>query len=179
VPSRTALSRMLLVEGDPSFTNLRYVPSGKLGPQSLHPASPPPPLGPQGLPLIKPPYSRLTAYDLNTGAIAWQVPTGPGQAAIRNHPALSGLDLPPLGGQAGQGGPLVTKSLLVYGLMPASASDRPRLVAYDKATGAILAEVALPAPPLGTPMTYLANGRQHIALTLLSGELVALALPGR
>ena len=58
---------------------------------------------------MKPPYSRMTAYNLNTGTIAWQVPTGPGQDGIRNHPALAGLKLPELGGQGGLGGPLVTE----------------------------------------------------------------------
>ena len=50
-------------------------------------------------------------------------------------------------------------------------------MAYDKATGALLGAVPLPGSPLGTPMTYLANGKQHIALTLLGGQLVSLALP--
>ena len=86
-------------------------------PKAIHPAPLPPPNGPEGLPLIKPPYSRMTAYNLNTGEIAWQVPTGPGQDGIRNHQALKGLNLPALGGQGGQGGPLVTKTLLIYGLM--------------------------------------------------------------
>jgi quinoprotein glucose dehydrogenase len=119
----------------------------------------------------------MTAYNLNTGEIAWQVPTGPGQEGIRNHPALKGLNLPPLGGQAGQGGPLITKTLLVYGLMAAGRTDTAKLVAYDKATGAILGEVALPATPLGTPMTYAIGGRQFIAVTLTNGQMVALALP--
>ena len=183
VPSRTAPSRMLLVDGRPSFTNLPYVPNGKLGPESIHPAEPPRPTGPQGLPLIKPPYTRLTAYNLNTGEIAWQVPTGLGLNRIRNHPALKGLELPPLGGQAGRGGPLITKTLLIYALrgpdsgVPGGAQVPGQLVAYDKATGAVLGEVALAAAPLGTPMTYQVQGRPHIALTLQGGQLVALSLP--
>lgn len=177
VPSRTGLTRTLLVEGQPSFTDLKYVPNGKLGPQSIHPAQPPPPSGPQGLPLIKPPYSRMTAYNLNTGTIAWQVPTGPGQDVIRNHPALKGLSLPALGGQGGQGGPLMTRTLLVYGLAAAGRTDTAKLVAYDKATGTTLGEVALPASPLGTPMTYAISGRQFIAVTLTNGTMVSLALP--
>jgi quinoprotein glucose dehydrogenase len=150
-------------------TPLPYVPNGKVGPPSIHPAHPQPPTGPQGLPLVKPPYSRMTAYNLNTGSIAWQVPTGAGRENIRQHPALKGLELPPLGGEGLQGGPLITKTLLVYGLVG-------RLVAYDKATGATVGEVALPASPLGTPMTYLVNGRQYVALTLQGGQMVSLAL---
>jgi quinoprotein glucose dehydrogenase len=183
VPSRTGLTRMVLVEGKPSFTDLPYVPSGKLGPESDPAVQIPPPNGPEGLPLIKPPYSRMTAYNLNTGEIAWQVPTGPGQAGIRNHPALSGLTLPALGGQGGQGGPLITRTLLIYGLISAGTDPRtkttnpPSLVAYDKATGATLGSVVLPAAPLGTPMSYAVGGRQFIAVTLMNGTMVSLALP--
>jgi quinoprotein glucose dehydrogenase len=155
------------------------VPNGKVGKPSIHPANPPAPMGPQGLPLVKPPYSRMTAYNLNTGDIAWQVPTGPGQDRIRNHPALAGVELPPLGGQGSPGGPLVTKTLLIYGLVPTvgGAETGAKLVAYDKATGATLAEIPLPASPLGTPMTYLAGGKQYVALTLQGGQMVALTLP--
>src|SRR4029079_18236085 len=118
-------------------TPLPYVPNGKGGPPSIHPARPQPPTGPPGLPLTKPPYSRMTAYNLNTGEIAWQVPTGPGRDDIRNHRALAGLTLPALGGQGGPGGPLITKTLLMYGLISVSGpGGTPKLVAYDKATGA-------------------------------------------
>jgi len=160
-------------------TPLPYVPNGKIGPPSIHPAHPEPPDGPQGLPLVKPPYTRMTAYNLNTGEIAWQVPTGLGPARLRDDPALKGLNLPPLGGQGGQGGPLVTKTLLLYGLLGSGASGASpgELVAYDKRTGATLGEVSLPGPPLGTPMAYQIGGKQYIALTLQGGQLVALALP--
>lgn len=60
------------------------------------------PAMPQGLPLFKPPYSRMTAIDLNTGEIAWMQPNGDGNR-LRNHPMLRDLDLPPLGGD-GRGG---------------------------------------------------------------------------
>ena len=59
---------------------------------------------PQGLPLLKPPYSRMTAIDLNTGEHAWWVPTGNGDR-YRNHPRLRHLNLPPLGGDNGSNGP--------------------------------------------------------------------------
>jgi quinoprotein glucose dehydrogenase len=153
---------------------LGFVRNGSFGPESVHPDHPEPPVGPAGLPLLKPPYSRITAYNMNTGEIAWQVPTGIGTDAIRNNPALKGLDLPPLGGQGEQGGPLITKTVLVYGLVNGRSG---KLVAYDKKTGAVLGEVDLPGGALGAPMTYLAGGRQYIALTLLNGQMVALALP--
>ena len=177
VPSRSGLTRMVLVEGKPSFTNLRYVPNGKLGPESIHPARPPAVTGPRGLPLLKPPYSRLTGYDMNRGEIVWQTPTGAGADRIRNHPALAQLDLPLLGGQQTTSGPLVTKTLVVLGLGPTGPNDSAWLVAYDKATGAEQGRVALPARPLGTPMTYLVDGRQFIALTLQGAQMVGLSLP--
>jgi quinoprotein glucose dehydrogenase len=165
---------MVLSPGKPSFSNLGYVRNGSFGPESVHPDHPEPPNGPQGLPLFKPPYTRMTAYNLNTGEIAWQVPTGMGSDAIRNHPALKGINLPPLGGQGSMGGPLVTKTLLVYGLVTGRTGQ---LVAYDKKTGAVVGQVELPGGALGTPMTYMAGGRQYIALTLQNGQMVALGLP--
>ena len=132
---------------------------------------------PQGLPLLKPPYTRMTAIDLNAGEHAWMQPNGDGNR-LRNHPLLRDLDLPPLGGD-GRGGPLLTKTLLVSALTAGGADDGPRLVARDKATGEILASVGLPGGAIGTPMTYMLDGRQHIALTVGGEvpELIALALP--
>lgn len=159
-------------------TPLPYVPDGKIGPPSINPGHPSQPNGPQGLPLLKPPYTRMTAYDLKTGDIAWQIPTGSGPARLRNNPALKGHDLPTLGGQGGFAGVLVTKTLLIYGLFGSGALGAPpgTLVAYDKQTGAMLGEVPLPSAPWGTPMTYLAGGKQYIALTLQDGRLVSLTL---
>ena len=132
---------------------------------------------PQGLPLLKPPYSRMTAIDINTGDHVWRVPTGNGDR-YRNHPALRDLNLPPLGGDNGSNGPLLTRTLLVYCLTAGGSDGGPRMVAYDKATGEELASVDLPSGAIGTPMTYLADGRQYIALTIGGGpRLVAFALP--
>ena len=96
---------VVLTEPDPDVSDLRYIRSGTLGPGSAHPARPALPRGPQGLPLVKPPYSRMTAIDLKTGDHVWMVPTGIGATAIREHPALAGVTLPPLGGLGGVGGP--------------------------------------------------------------------------
>ena len=132
---------------------------------------------PQGLPLVKPPYSRMTAIDMNTGEHAWRVPTGAGDR-FRNHPLLRGLDLPPLGGDNAINGPLLTKTLLIYCLTAGGTDGGPRLVAYDKTDGRELASVDLPAGAVGTPMTYLLDGRQYIALTVGGGpRLIAFALP--
>ena len=133
---------------------------------------------PQGLPLLKPPYSRMTAIDMNTGDHAWWVPTGSGDR-YRRHPRLRHLDLPPLGGDNGSSGPLLTKTLLLYCLTAGGTNGGPRLVAYDKASGTELASIDLPSGGIGTPMTYMVNGRQYIALTVGGGpRLIAFALSG-
>ena len=134
---------------------------------------------PQGLPLFKPPYSRMTAINLNTGEHAWMRPMGNGDR-FRNLPMLRDLDLPPLGGDSSRNGPLLTKTLLIFALTVGGTDDGPRLVAFDKASGAELASVDLPGGAIGTPMTYLFDGKQYIALTV-GGEsvpgLIAFALP--
>ncbi|MEO8677804.1 MAG: pyrroloquinoline quinone-dependent dehydrogenase [Vicinamibacterales bacterium] len=141
-----------------------------------------PPQMPDNLPLFKPPYSRLTAIDMNTGEHAWMVPTGNGDR-IRNNPRLKPLNLPPVGGDVTLSGPLLTKTLLIYSLTMGGTTGGPRLVAYDKATGKELGSVDLPGAAIGTPMTYLAGGKQFIAITVQGRgqqdvpELVAFALP--
>ena len=135
------------------------------------------PTMPQGLPLLKPPYSRLTAIDLNAGEHAWMQPNGDGDR-YRNHPMLRDLDLPPLGGE-GRGGPVLTKTLLISALSAGGSDGGPRLVARDKATGEIVGSVDLPSGAIGSPMTYMHEGKQHIALTIGGDvpELIALGLP--
>lgn len=149
--------------------NLRYASQGLLAGRQ--------PKMPYGLPLLKPPYSRMTAIDLNTGEHAWMQPNGDGNR-YRNHRMLRSLDLPPLGGD-GAGGPLLTKTLLISGLSAGGSNDGPRLIARDKSSGKIVGSADLRAAPIGTPMTYMHNGKQYIALTIGGDipELVALALP--
>ena len=120
---------------------------------------------PQGLPLWKPPYSRMTAIDMNTGEHLWMTPLGNGNR-IRNHPMLRDLDLEPLGGDSGRNGPFVTKTLLIYTLSAGGTNDGPQLVAFDKASGELQGAVDLPGGAIGTPMTYMLDGRQYIALTV-------------
>ncbi len=156
VPSTNAHSTIQLSEPEPHEpATLRYIRrSTTAGP-----------VMPRGLPLWKPPYTRMTAIDMNTGEQAWMIPTGRGDR-IRNHPMLRDLDLPPVGGDAGRSGPLLTKTLLLHALTAGGSSNGPRLVAYDKLSGAELASLDLPAGALGGPMTYLLDGRQHIAVTV-------------
>ena len=110
----------------------------------------------QGLPLIKPPYDRITAYDMNTGDFIWQKTHSSTPDEIRNHPALKGLDLPRLG-QPGRTfiGVLATKSLLIAGeggVHTNEAGQRVALLrAYDKATGADVGAVDMPEKQTGSP----------------------------
>ena len=150
-------------------------------------------LSARGLLLTKPPYGRVTAIDLNTGDHAWMKPLGEGP---RHHPDLSHLNLPRLGWPF-RGHILLTKSLLLVAQEGRNAnlrpSDRrnsivadfntfqPKLAAFDKATGELIAEVDLPANAAGAPMTYMMGGKQYIAMPVgggnLPAELIALALP--
>jgi quinoprotein glucose dehydrogenase len=162
---------------DPKISDMRYIgaygegfPNGSLG-------------GPAGLPLVKPPWGRITAINLNTGDHVWMVPNTDAPEWARNNPALAGITLPRTG-SFDQVGLLVTKTLLFAG--EGSGLWRPggggnKLRAHDKATGAILHELTLPANQSGVPMTYEVDGRQYIVVAVgargLPGELVALALP--
>ena len=133
---------------------------------------------PDGLPLFKPPYSRLTAIDLNRGEHAWMAPLGNGDR-YRDNPKLEDLNLPPLGGD-GYTGPLVTKTLVIIGQSAGGrGASSGKLVARDKATGRIVGEVTLPGRPIGAPMSYMHDGKQYIAVTVNASppKLVALRLP--
>ena len=133
----------------------------------------------QGLSIIKPPYGRITAYDLSRGEILWQVAHGDTPDNIRNNPALKGLDVPRTG-QAGQVGTLVTKTLVIAGEPSFTTAGHARgalLRAYDKATGADAGGVLMPAPQTGSPMSYMLGGRQYVVVAIggagYPGELVA------
>jgi quinoprotein glucose dehydrogenase len=139
----------------------------------------------QGLPIVKPPYSRITAVDLDRGEFRWVVPFGATPDNIKNHPALKGLNLPPLGRPGNNSGTLVTKTLLIAGesnLGPTPNGQRGAMLrAFDKATGKELGAVYMPAPQSGTPMTYLADGKQYVIVAIsggnYSGELLAFRAP--
>lgn len=166
VPSRTDPISVRLVKPDRERSDFTY----RRGRSGLR--------GPQGLPLVKPPYSRLTAINLATGEQAWQVPLGDGprQQVID----LGAPDPGPLGG-AVYTGPVVTKTLLFLGLRGNRETGQgPVLNAYDKASGEIVHAVDLPVPLNGTPMTYMDEGRQYVVAAYSSGGdsgLLALALP--
>ena len=137
-----------------------------------------------GLPLIKPPYGRITAFDMNKGDIVWQIAHGETPDNIKNHPALRGVTIPKTG-RNGRIGTLVTKTLLVAGeggfFTTPNGQRGAMLRAYDKATGNEVGSVYMAAPQSGTPMTYMLNGKQYIVLAISGGsytaELVAYRLP--
>jgi quinoprotein glucose dehydrogenase len=138
----------------------------------------------QGLPLLKPPYGLLNAIDLDKGELKWQVPHGDTPDAVRNSPVLAGKTIPKTG-QPGSVGLVVTKSLVVLGDPSiTTTSDHPRgamFRAYDKTNGKEVGAVWMPAPQSGSPMTYMANGRQYFIVAVsggnYSGEYIAFALP--
>jgi quinoprotein glucose dehydrogenase len=158
-------SVITLVPGEVRNSSARYVSTGPGGIR-----------GPQGLPLLKPPYGSIVAIDLKTGDHLWRIPNGDTPASVRNHPALQGVDLPTTGKLA-HANVLVTRSLLFYG---EGRGGEPWLHAVDKRTGQEVARVALPATTNAAPMTYLHEGRQYIVLAVagpgVEAELVALAL---
>ena len=140
----------------------------------------------QGLPLVKPPYGRITALDLNKGELVWQVPHGDTPDVVKNHPALKGLNIPRTGRTNGRIGTLVTKSLVIAGEPGFATTPKGRgamLRAYNKATGADAGEVYMPAPQTGSPMTYMLKGKQYIVVAIggagYSGELIAFRLPDK
>jgi len=138
----------------------------------------------QGLPILKPPYGRITAIDLNKGDLVWQIAHGETPDNVRNNPALKGLTIPRTG-RAGRIGTLVTKTLLIAGeggFFTAPSGQRGAMLrAYDKATGKDVGEIFMPAPQTGSLMTYSLSGRQYIVVPIsggaYSGEFVAYRLP--
>ena len=120
----------------------------------------------QGLPIFKPPYSRITAIDMNTGEHLWWIPVGDTPNRILEHPALQGLDIGNTGsGQ--QAAQFVTPTLLFY---TGNGSDgTPYLYAVDKTSGERLGQVELPASGRYGMMTYLHQGRQHVVVQIRGG----------
>ena len=200
VASQTAVATLGLMPSPPGRSDLPYVQgtilsgarlTGGAGSDAAVTAAPSASeqqsagLTVRGLPLIKPPYSRITAIDLDTGTFRWHVPFGATPDAIRNHPALKGLTLGPLGRPGNNSGTMVTRTLLIagesnFGPTPTGARGA-MLRAFDKANGREAGAVYLPAPQSGSPMTYRLNGEQYIVLAISApnfpGELIAFKLP--
>jgi len=180
------LLRVLSLASNPQRSNMTYISTGGGGDGGATGG-----LTVQGLPLVKPPWGRITAIDLNKGEIVWQIAHGETPDTVRDHPALKGLDLPRTGRPGGAGGSsggigtLVTKTLLISGeggsFTTPSGQRGAMLRAYDKATGKEVGAVYMPGAQTGSPMTYMLNGRQYIVVGVsgatFPGELIAYALP--
>ncbi len=200
--SQANISTLGLVPGDPKMSDMAYIQGmATTGPRTTAGAganagaegAPAPAaaaeaggggLSVQGLPLIKPPYGRISAIDLNKGEILWQIAHGETPDNIRNHPALKGLDIPRTG-RPGIIGTVVTKTLVIAGeggvFTTPSGRRGAMLRAYDKATGKEVGAVYMPTQQSGSPMTYMLNGKQYIVVAIggqgYSAELLAFKLP--
>jgi quinoprotein glucose dehydrogenase len=186
VSSGTQINPMALVH-DPARSEMEYIGStgAEASPRPTSPVAPGPRVfGPQGLPMVKPPWGRITAIDLTKGEIAWMVPNGDAPDWIKNHPALKGVNLPKTG-KYEHVGILVTKTLMFAGegsglFAVPPGSGGPMFRAYDKSSGEVIAEFKLPANQSGVPMTYLVNGKQYIVVAVgapgVPAEFVALSV---
>ncbi len=174
VPTKNQPMIASLTPADPKLTNYDYVRAPTAVVQ-----------GPRGLPVVRPPWSKVTATDMNTGEHRWWRAIGGAPDYVRNHPDLQGLglDFSSMGQTSIRPSPLVTKSLLFLGESGALSGDPggPMFRAHDKKTGAVVAEIEMPAKTSGAPMTYLHQGRQYIVVAVATrehpAELIALALP--
>ena len=200
--SQANISTLGLVPGDPKMSDMAYIQgmattgprtTGGAGANAGAEGAPAPAaaaeaggggLSVQGLPLIKPPYGRISAIDLNKGEILWQIAHGETPDNIRNHPALKGLNIPRTG-RPGIIGTVVTKTLVIAGeggvFTTPSGRRGAMLRAYDKATGKEVGAVYMPTQQSGSPMTYMLNGKQYIVVAVggqgYSAELLAFKLP--
>jgi quinoprotein glucose dehydrogenase len=181
VPSMTSPIVVQLIKPNAERSNLLYLRGGTMMPPTI-----------DGLPLLKPPYGRVTAIDLNRGDVKWTTAIGDGP---RNHPLLKDLNLPPMGLPL-RNAVLTTKSLMFVAMgsgnlgggrnvtLPGRTPSKvppelTKLRAYDKATGAPVWEFDPPSRPLAAPMTYMLNGKQYLVVASGGGpaaELVAFAL---
>lgn len=134
----------------------------------------------QGLEIVKPPYGRITAIDMNSGEHLWMIANAATPERIANHPLLEGIDIPDTGVPT-RSGTLLTKTLLFVSEGNGTADARPMMRAINKQTGALIAEIQLPANQIGLPFTYEHAGKQYLALFVggsgSPAELVAYALP--
>ena len=136
----------------------------------------------QRLPIVKPPWTRITAINLNTGDTLWQIPNGGTPEWVKNHPLLKGVNLPPTGSVGRAPLLMITKTLLFAG---SGYETEPAFRAYDKKTGALIWETPTqPGPPTGVPMTYLYKGKQYVVVAVegnvqsrAATQLVAFAIP--
>ena len=196
VSSITNPDNLALTVADPKRTDVGYVQSKRRGEPADFAGGMPrfakggqesiePNIGPRGLPLVKPPWGRITAIDLNTGEHVWMIANGGAPDDVKKNPALRGVDLSKAG-KPERSPLLVTKTLLFgadgSGLFNAGPGAGGKMFrAIDKKTGTIVYEFELPASTTGVPMTYMVDDKQYIVVAIgargVPAELVALAIP--
>jgi quinoprotein glucose dehydrogenase len=148
--------------------------------------------GPRGLPLFKPPFGSIVAIDMNSGEHRWRIPVGRAEL----FPSMQQLGIRERLGFPSRSFALITKTVMIvvqsgyFGTprLPAGGTRRiadlhdfdPHLWVYDKTSGAMLAEIALPSNAVGSPVTYMAGGKQFVVFPVGGGplveELIAVAL---
>jgi quinoprotein glucose dehydrogenase len=148
--------------------------------------------GPRGLPLLKPPFGSILAIDMNSGEHRWRIPVGRGEAIG----TIARLGIRERTGLPFRSWALVTKTVMIVVQMGYHGPPRfvpgynvpvrdlnnldPHLWVYDKTSGEMLAEIALPANAVGAPITYMAGGKQYIVFPAgggpLTEELIAVSL---
>lgn len=164
IGSRTALSVFSLTEGG-ERSDMNYIAGG--GSAQVAP----------GITIVKPPWGRITAIDLNTGEHVWMVPNGDTPDDVAEALGLDPADIPRTG-KSSRSGLMVTSTLLFAG---EGMSGDPVFRALAKATGETVAEIELPNTQAGLPISYMHEGRQYVVLAVGGGgepgEIVALALP--
>lgn len=142
------------------------------------------PMGPRGLPLLKPPFGSIVAIDLNSGEHRWRIPVGNSNVM----PSVRKLNITENLGRPARSWSLITKTVMIVVQVGYFSAPRfvptlnlpirdlnnsdPHLWVYDKATGEKLAEIELPANATGAPMTYMAGGKQFIVFPVGGGPLV-------
>jgi quinoprotein glucose dehydrogenase len=140
--------------------------------------------GPRGIPLLKPPFGSIVAIDMNSGEHRWRIPIGRGQFI----PPIQQLGVKERLGFPARSWALVTKTVMIvvqsgYFGAPRLAPGGTRRIAdlnnfdphlwvYDKTSGEMLAEIAVPANAIGAPITYMAAGKQYIVFPVGGGPLV-------
>jgi len=155
------LTRLISLVNDPKRSDMDYINGAGGGDTGGG-------LTVQGLPLTRPPWGRITALDLNKGEMVWQVAHGETLDTVKNHPLLKGVTIPRTG-RIGPIGTLTTRSLVISGESGFTTTPNGRgatLYAYDKATGKEVANIFMPAPQTGSPMTYMLAGKQYLVLSI-------------
>ncbi len=165
IPSQTSPSVLSLVPGEQAESEVRWIQGPARTPSV------------DGLPIVRPPWGRITKMDLNEGDIEWQIPNADTPDYVKNHDLLEGVDVPRTG-KPTRAGLLLTRTLLFAG---EGQGGGPVFRAHDKQSGEILTEIDLPASQTGQPITYMYDGQQYIVMAVsgsgASPQLVALTLP--